>query len=283
MLRRVVDVTAPDGTRLHCAIYGQGPPLVVCAGGPSTTFEYLVDDLMPLATERTLVFHDYRGSGQSSVAPPESYTFDRLGDDVAVLASELSYESVDVLAHSMGVCVALSLAVRHPALVHRLVLIDGSPSGVAARMALPTLRALGMRRTLMMLGRALTYLTVWHRRPESEERTLARFSIMGTMQEGAPRHRAEVRKREVLSHNDNAARLERSAATFDVVDQLAQIAVPVLVVYGSRDAPFVAGARLLIDRLPNAQELCVMDSGHHPLVEAPQIVLDEIRTFLSRT
>ena len=74
-------------------------------------------------------------------------------------------------------------------LVRRLVLIDTSPSGSASRMAIPTLRALGLRRTLTVLRRAAAYIGLWSWRKSSDERTLAQFSIMATMQEGDPRFR----------------------------------------------------------------------------------------------
>jgi pimeloyl-ACP methyl ester carboxylesterase len=106
---------------------------------------------------------------------------------------------------------------------------------------------------------------------------------MGTMQEGAPEFHDEVIRREVLAQNDNAPHLERHAASFDVVDQLDTIGQPTLVIYGTRDAPFAAAARLLISHLPVAKELRVEGSGHHPLVEAHGAVISAIREFLTTT
>jgi pimeloyl-ACP methyl ester carboxylesterase len=106
---------------------------------------------------------------------------------------------------------------------------------------------------------------------------------MATMQEGASAHREEVQRREVFADNDNAPHLERYASTFDVVDHLASIHVPTLVIYGSRDAPFVAGSRLLVDSIPTAIELRIEGSGHHPLVEDHDHVLAEISTFLQHS
>lgn len=276
----MVDISLADGTGLFCQTMGSGPLVVVCAGGPNATFDYLTKDLEPLARDFTLAFHDYRGSGRSSAADPDTYTFEHLADDAVALAEELGFASFDVLAHSMGGMVALSIALRYPAAVRRLVMIDTSPSGVPSRMAAPTLKALGARRLAKVCGRSLRYLLWWHWRADSETRTLARFSIMGTMQEGARKHREEVRRREVFANNDNAPHLERCASTFDVVEHLASIHRQTLVIYGSRDAPFVAGARLLLDTIPNAIELRIEGSGHHPLVEDHDHVLAEISSFL---
>ncbi len=275
-----MEVEVDGGARLHVEPVGAGRPVLVCGGGPSTSFDYLVDDLGPLADGFELVFHDYRGSGRSSAAAAESYTFEQLGDDVAAVARSLGHGSFDIVAHSMGVMVALSCALRHPTAVRRLVLVDGSPSGVTARMAWPTLRALGVLRTARVAGLAARYAVLWRRRPESEARTLARFAPMAAMQEGAPEHRDAVRARERLVDNDNAPHLERRAAELDLVDDLPRIVAPALVVYGTRDAPFVAGARLLLDGLPDVVGVPLSGVGHHPLVEANAVVLGEVRRFL---
>ncbi|HYN32903.1 MAG TPA: alpha/beta hydrolase [Ilumatobacteraceae bacterium] len=276
----VTEVVLADGTTISFQTMGAGPLVVVCSGGPSTTFEYLLDDLQPLASDFTLAFHHYRGSGRSSSALSASYTFEQLAHDAHALAAALGFDTFDVLAHSMGGMVALSTAIEHPMSVRRMVLIDCSPSGVPSRMAMPTIKALGVRRLGKVCGRAAKYVLWWRWRPESAERTRARFAIMETMQEGAPEHREEVRRREVLADNDNAPHLERHASTFDVVDRLASIQTPTLVVYGTLDAPFVAGSRLLLDHLPNAVEVRLAGTGHHPLVEDHDHVIAEIRRFL---
>lgn len=278
----ITEVRLEDATTLHVEVVGTGPPVVVCGGGPSASCDYLVADLAPLGRDASLIFHDYRGSGRSSASDPTTYTFEQLADDVIALASRLGHDSFDLLAHSMGGTVALCCALRHPAAVRRLVLIDTSPSGTLSRMALPTVRALGPLRTAKVLARAVVYALWWSWRSESRERTLARFAIMGTMQEGARRFRSEVRRREVLLDNDNAPELERRATTFDVVQRLDEIEQPTLVVYGSRDAPFVAGGRLLLAGLPNATELRLPGCGHHPLVEANAEVIAAARDFLTR-
>jgi pimeloyl-ACP methyl ester carboxylesterase len=279
----VSEFAGADGTRIFYEARGTGPTVLVCAGGPSTTFDYLVTDLSSLEATHRLVYHDYRGSGRSSSADESTYTFDQLADDVAALADHLAVPHFDVIAHSMGGFVALACALRHPDRVRRLVLVDTSPSGSTSRMALPTLRALGPLRTLKLLGRAVTYLTWWAWRPASQERTLARFSIMATMQEGSPRYREAVKARETFADNANASRLERCAASYDAVDRLSSIQIPTLVIYGTRDAPFVAGSRILLEHLPDSEELRLDGVGHHPLVEANQDVVDAIGRFLSRS
>ena len=226
------------------------------------------------------MFHDYRGSGESATAAAESYTFERLADDVDELREHLGFERVTVLAHSMGGFVALHYALRHPERCEQLVLISCAPAGTMQRTALPTLRALGPVRLGRMLGRASRYLVWWSWQADAEAKTRARFSIMGVMQEGRRAWRSEVAKREVLAENDNAASLERAAFNTDLCDELHRIDCPCLIVHGTNDAPFTAGAQLLERGLPRARRISLQGVGHHPLVEEHDTVIAEIASVL---
>ena len=256
-----------DRATISYDVRGHGRPLVICHGGPSTTHDYLVDDLAPLEDRATLIFHDYRGSGLSDAAPSTSYTFERLADDVDELRAHLGLDRLSVLAHSMGGFMALEYAIRHPDHCERLILISCSPAGTLQRTGLPTLRALGIARFGKLCSRAFIYTLRWSWRPSSEKKTLARFSIMSVLQEGRSTFRDDVAAREVFADNDNASALERLGFHTDLTDQLAKITCPALIIFGDHDAPFTAGANLLAKGLRNAQTLRLEGIGHHPLVE----------------
>jgi proline iminopeptidase len=278
---RVPHFETNDGVRIAYSVRGDGAPIIVCHGGPSTTYEYLVGDLADLDDRATVVFHDYRGSGRSETAPQTSYTFERLADDVDELREHLGFERVTVLAHSMGGFVALHYALRHSERCERLVLLSCSPAGTMRRAALPTLRAMGFIRLGRMAGRAVGYLGWWSWRRDCEAKTLARYSIMKVLQEGKPEFADEVKRREVLADNDNAASLERLAFNTDLCDELGEITCPVLVVHGANDAAFVAGAELLERGVPSLRRVSLPGVGHHPLVEEHERVIREIRSTLA--
>lgn len=75
---------------------------------------------------RVIVF-DNVGVGGSTGEVPESIS--EMADSVAAFAQALGLGSVDVGGWSMGGMVAQAVAVRHPQLVRRLVLIGTSPPG----------------------------------------------------------------------------------------------------------------------------------------------------------
>lgn len=78
-----------DHVRLRFHIRGNGPPLLACQGGPANISDTLADALEPLEDAYTLVYHDYRGSGRSETAPPATYTYERIADDLDELRDHL--------------------------------------------------------------------------------------------------------------------------------------------------------------------------------------------------
>lgn len=114
----------------------------------------------------------------------------------------------------------------------------------------------------------------------SAAKTSSRFSIMHIMQEGRPAFRNAVAAREVFAQNDNAAALERLAFQTDMCDQLPRIECSVLVIHGSKDAPFVAGGALLERGLPHGRRIELDGVGHHPLVEDHARTRHELAVFL---
>jgi 3-oxoadipate enol-lactonase len=73
---------------------------------------------------RVLVF-DNRGAGRTD-KPDMPYTIDMMADDTAGLMQALGIEQANVLGISLGGRIALMLALRHPELVKKLVLVSTS-------------------------------------------------------------------------------------------------------------------------------------------------------------
>lgn len=101
---------------------GQGGTPLACLHG----FLGSGDNLWPLAdhlkdTHRCMLL-DLRGHGRSPHGRP--YTLEGMADDVAETLRDAGITSTAVLGHSLGGKVALSLTLRHPSLVERLVIAD---------------------------------------------------------------------------------------------------------------------------------------------------------------
>lgn len=271
-----------DGVEIRYEQRGEGLPVFVCHGGPNNICETLIADLAPLESSCQLVFHDYRGSGRSATAPPETYTFERLSDDLDELRQHLGYDTIAVLAHSMGGFVALQFAHRHAPACTRVALVGVTPCGAARPMALPTFRALGPARTLKALLVAMRFLLVWSWRPPSKRRTEAMYAPMSVTQQPRPELRAMVASShpEVPVDNDNSRSLMKALGSLDLRGDLPEIRCPVLVLYGSRDAVMVAGGQMLKHGLTDPDVHVLSDVGHEPFLEEPGRTFAALKRFL---
>lgn len=107
---------------LHYELDGQGEPAVYISGLGSHTNDVLgVLMRQGLGAHYHLLSVDNRGSGQTTVQPGSAASIDDMADDIAAIMDELGMGAANVLGISMGGCIALTLAVRHPEKVRSLV------------------------------------------------------------------------------------------------------------------------------------------------------------------
>ena len=109
----------PDGAAMRAR-----PTIVALHGGPGFDHAYFKPALSTLTDTAQIVFLDLRGQGRSDRPPVETCTLEQMADDVAAFCRTLGIHRPVVLGHSAGGFVALHLAVRHPDLAGRLILVD---------------------------------------------------------------------------------------------------------------------------------------------------------------
>lgn len=115
------------GTPTHVehwpAIHSRGlPPLVLVPGFAEST--YVWSRVAPLlARNRDVYAYDPRGYGYSARIPP--YTLDADTDQLAGVIAALHLSRPVVMGHSLGVAIALSLALRSPRSVAGVVAANG--------------------------------------------------------------------------------------------------------------------------------------------------------------
>jgi pimeloyl-ACP methyl ester carboxylesterase len=111
-----------NGVRYYYEIHGEGEPLLLLHGGLGS-IQMFGPVLPALAADRKVIAVDLHGHGRTALGDREISLID-MGDDLAVVLQELGYEQVDALGYSLGGGVAFRLAVQHPELVRRLVLVS---------------------------------------------------------------------------------------------------------------------------------------------------------------
>lgn len=125
---------------------GVGRPIVLLHGGLANHRSVFMW-AQPLVASMRVVAPDLRGSGRSVYRGTLSWA--ALADDVAAAARARGIERAIVGGASFGAAVASVVAIRHPALVERLVVLAPAYDGVALddaqRMAMDAMAAAGER------------------------------------------------------------------------------------------------------------------------------------------
>jgi pimeloyl-ACP methyl ester carboxylesterase len=137
-----------SGTRLHAVERGEGPPIILLHGG--LVSHVACDPLaIPLAERFRVITPDQRGSGRSVYRERLSWTL--LADDVAALARHLGIERAVIAGTSFGAGGATAVALRHPAIVAGVAIVNPAYGGAelgllpAQRQAMDAMHAAGSR------------------------------------------------------------------------------------------------------------------------------------------
>jgi pimeloyl-ACP methyl ester carboxylesterase len=110
--------------RMYYEIHGHGEPLIMLHGGVMGS-EGFGPNIEALAKTRQVIAVHLQGHGNTrDIDRP--FRFEHLADDVAALAAKLNLKQVDVLGWSFGGGAALQMAIRHPKVVRKLVVV-GQP------------------------------------------------------------------------------------------------------------------------------------------------------------
>ncbi len=113
-----------NGLSLYHEVYGdlgesKTPPLLLIPGAFMAT-DSMASWVSAFAHERAVIVFDQQGHGRTPDTSREM-SYEQFGDDAAALLRALEVERADVMGYSQGGGVALQLAIRHPALVNKLV------------------------------------------------------------------------------------------------------------------------------------------------------------------
>ena len=115
-----------NGINMYYEIYGEGDlPLVLIHGGGST-IQSSFGVLLPMLCERGKVIGvELQAHGRTTDRDaPE--TFEQDADDVAALIRFLNVPKANVLGFSNGGSTAMQLAIRHPEIVNKIMVIAGA-------------------------------------------------------------------------------------------------------------------------------------------------------------
>lgn len=110
-----------NGLKMYFEMHGKGAPLVLIHGGGSTIQTSFSEVLPFFAKSRKVIAVELQGHGHTTDREsPESFEQD--ADDVAELLKYLKIEKADFFGFSNGGNTTMQIAIRHPALVRKIIL-----------------------------------------------------------------------------------------------------------------------------------------------------------------
>lgn len=266
--------------RVHLLDAGAGEPLVMIHGGDGEGTIWA-----PLMAELAEDFHLYAldrpGCGLSD---PFDYRRTDIrahgGDFVTSVLDALELESATLVACSMGGFFALATALDHPRRVRRLALV-GMPVGMPNSASLPLRIIAGVP--------GLSRLFMRTRGTAKAQRAQYR-QMFGMDPDEIPEPYLEARIAGVSipATQDTWAVLLRRIAGLRGIrqemylgEELADIDVPTLILWGEHDMAPVDEGRRESARIAGARFVAMTGMGHHPFLEAPAETAQMIREFIA--
>lgn len=219
-----------DGLRIYYEVQGKGQPLILLHGGLGSG-EMFNSILPALSGNREVITVDLQGHGRTAdIDRPLSYQ--TMADDIAALCRYLKIAPADVMGYSVGGEVALRIAIQHPDVVRRLIIVSATfrrdgwyPEIVSQESHLDAQAAAQMKQTPY-------YQTYVHIAPRPQDWPIL-CAKMGTM----------------------------FRQDYDWSSDVAQIKMPVLLVFGDADAVRTSNAVQFFELLGGGRREGVWDES----------------------
>lgn len=248
-----------NGLNMYYEIYGEGPlPLVLIHGGGSTiqtTFEKVIP---LLAGNRKIIALELQAHGRTSDRNAD-LTFEQDADDVYTLLRNLKIDKADFFGFSNGGTTAMQLVIRHPEIVHKLIL----GSALAKRNGIPD--------------------WFWGFMEQASLENMPEQLKVGYKKVATDPNGLQV------MHDRDAKRMVRFKDIPD--EQIQSIKVPVLIIIGDKDVITPEHALELHRQIANS-ELAIIPGGHGeyigevttlgPDFKESQLVVPLIEKFLDK-
>ncbi len=254
---------------LFTQITGQGPDLVFLHGWGMNGDVW--ESVTPsLAKNYRVTAIDLPGHGRS-VGDPGRYDLKNLAEQVL----EVTPPGATLVGWSMGGLVAAQMVLDNPGAMNRLILVASAPKFVRDE-SWPD----GMEAEL--LDNFAGDLR------EDYRNTVKRFIAIQSMGSDNPREEQRVLRDRVFRHGDpQIAALEGGLKILheaDLRSQLAEIAIPMLLLTGEHDSLFRRKAAERAQLLNSNSKLVVIKgAGHAPFLSHEKEFLNELNSFLMET
>jgi pimeloyl-ACP methyl ester carboxylesterase len=249
-----------------------GQVLIASNGGPGLTSNYMRSLEALAGPELGVVTYDQRGNGRSTSPEmlPANFKLDDYAADVEAIRAALDVEQIHVLGHSFGGLVAMTYAIHYPERAQSLILLGSAPPSWAViqdafirfSQRVTALQADGVL-PQQLAGSLETILPAYFSDPA--------FVLATDDPGGVPEENTAVNQRTWTA-----------ITGYDLTADLAELRLPVLIVYGADDPFGLPMAEASRDALADAEVTYVLlEQCGHFWHECPAATFGAIRPFLN--
>ena len=244
-----------DGVTLYYEVHGSGPTLLLSHGFSATSAMWQ-GQIAALSATHRLVLWDMRGHGQSDYpADPAQYSAAATVADMAAILDAVGAKTAIIGGLSLGGYMSLAFYRAHPERTEALLIIDTGPG----------FKKDDARET-------------WNARSLGTAAKLEAEGLATLKSASAERAGSQHRNAQGLAY---AARGMLTQQNADVIESLPNIAVPSLVLVGSRDTPFLAASDYMAAKIPGATKVVIPDAGHAANIDQPAAFNAAVTAFLA--
>ncbi len=251
--------------RTHASTFPEAVILLHGAGADKTTWLRFA---RYLRCQAALIIPDLPGHGQSTDNIDLDYSIAAQVTYLAEFMQALSITRAHLIGNSMGGAVALGLAATAPQQVVSLTLISAAGTGGYDKQLIEHVARIG-RNPLVTIE------------SEADFKNMLHFGMVKPPYLPGILLSALTRAR-IVKNRINEKVAADIARDLDQTANLAQIAVPSLIIWGDRDQVLPLQNAMLLERgLVNSRKVVLKDVGHVPMVEAPKQVAALCSDFLA--
>lgn len=280
-----------DSIRLFYRKVGSGKYVAVFLhGGPGSNFRGQGDYMEALATGRTVIMYDQRGSGLSQiVTDPKLLTAGHHVRDLEALRQHFAIKSMTLIGLSWGSALAAMYAADHSEKVGQLLLISPlSPTKALYEERVAKLNSL--RGAAATSRRKEIQEKIIH---ASDEETVAlcrelnestfRLYLLDPTPEKLHHatRRCDIPPAAIRNRYVVEAATMASIGAWDFRPMLAHLRMPVLVMEGTKTNVPLDATREWAATIPGARLLLIPDAGHEFFLDQPKAFLNSADQFLS--
>jgi pimeloyl-ACP methyl ester carboxylesterase len=254
-------------------------PPVILLHGLGATNASMLPLLADLARDHRVLAPDFPGFGASG-APRWRYRATDLAQWLAAFQTAVDARPAALVGNSLGGRVAIEAGLTTPDAVSRMVLLCPSPAFRRMRQFIPLVRLLPPDAVVPPLPMPHRAVVAGIRGMFSRPERLAPTWYAAAADEHL-RVMADYKHRRAFFSCLKQIYVEEAFGANGFWDRLPRLDIPALFVWGDRDRLVPASfERHVIAAVPNAQSLCLRDSGHVPQFEHPERTARLTRAFL---